>query len=382
MTQIANIFSLRMARAIVIVGLLESVAKADELFINVDKVEVLEVIQEAPVVADVVVFPAVGQGEVVKAPDKIAQQKPATKIRRLAAPIWYPTIYPNPLAFNMIWVTITDRTFAQARVLASAEKLRIRRPALAVAPQPNAAAQNVIQQQMRKFLEPMLTVELSFAARATGLKLEERRRLNTDGKAWFEKFVADFMKKQDPNQQRMLMQGMQGVWFGNGQQKVESPRDAIRAGVAKLMKDTLSEEKMAAYTDECLKRDEFARQVAVDNLVERIDEKVKLSPDQWKKIAKSLNDHWDKSHVPQLESFTVNRSMWTGAPDQWVLPELTPAQQAVLKRINNRSGQVFINGGIFGRMFGGNVAVFDDMDVDLNVEVVGPAPGAVNPEPE
>ena len=156
MKQVADIFSLRMARsiasAIVVVGLMETVVKAGEPFINVDKVEVHEVVQEAPIVADVVIFPAVGQAEVAKAADKVAKQKPNTKVRRLGAQVWYPTIYPNPLAFNMTWVTITDRTFAQARVLASAEKLRIRRPALAVVPQPNAAAQNAVQQQLRKFL--------------------------------------------------------------------------------------------------------------------------------------------------------------------------------------------------------------------------------------
>ena len=59
-------------------------------------------------------------------------------------------------------------------------------------------------------------------------------------------------------------------------------------------------------------------------MVERIDEKVKLSPDQWKKITKSLNEHWDKNRDPQLEVFALNQSMWPGAPDQWVLPELSP----------------------------------------------------------
>ena len=194
---------------------------------------------------------------------------------------------------------------------------------------------------MRKFLEPMLKAELSFAARVTDLNRDERRKLAADGKAWFEKFLVDFVKKQDPNQQQMLLQGMQGVWFGNQQQKPKIRAMRFESGVTKLVKDTLSKEKATAYANECRKRDEFARQASVDNLVERIDEKVKLSPDQWKKITKSLNDHWDKSRDPQLEAFALNQSMWPGAPDQWVLPELSPAQQAVLKRVNTMSGQMF-----------------------------------------
>src|SRR6185312_4196035 len=99
-----------------------------------------------------------------------------------------------------------------------------RRGAVVRRPVPNAAAQNAIQQQMRKMLEPMLKVELSFAARVTDLNKEERKKLAADGKVWFEKFLVDFLKNQDPNQQQMLLQGMQGVWFGNQQQKPENPR--------------------------------------------------------------------------------------------------------------------------------------------------------------
>jgi hypothetical protein len=312
--------------------------------------------------------------EEVKAADKVAKEKKAAKATKLAAPINYPTLYPNPLAFNLTWVTVTTEKFVQARQLAARQKAMARRAAVR-RPPAIAVAQNGVQQQMRKLLEPGLTTELSFAARVMDLNREERRKLSTDGKVWFEKFLVDYLKKQDPNQQQMLLQGMQGVWFGNQQQRPESPRDAIRIGIAKLVKDMLPKEKVAAYTDECKKRDEFARQTSVDNLVERIDEKVKLSPDQWKKLTKTLNEHWDKNHDPQLESFALNQSMWPGAPDQWVQPLLSPAQQAVLKRINNNSGQMFINGGIFGQMFGGDVAVFDDIDGEAIVEVAEPPAG-------
>jgi len=343
------------------------------LLINVDAVETVQVARPAPTLAPV---------ERVKPAAKDGKLKETSRLVRLTAPIWYPTIYPNPLAFNMTWVAISNKTFADIRALANRQKANVRRIRVAVQPQPNPAAQNAIQQQLRKMLEPMLKAELSFAARATDLNLAERKKLSADGKAWFEKFLVEYLKKMDPNQQQMLLQGMQGVWFGNQQQRTESPRDAVRTGIAKLVKDTLPKEKVATYSDECRKRDEFARQVAIDNLVERIDEKVKLSPDQWQKIAKTLQAHWDNSRDPQLESFALNQSMWPGAPVQWVLPELTPAQQAVLKRVNARSGQVFFNGGIFGQMLGGNVEVVDDIDVEVNVEAAQPAAAAANPEAE
>lgn len=293
-----------------------------------------------------------------------ARAQPARR-KKLGAPIWYPTVYPNPLAFNMAWVSVSDHTFAQVRVLAMAQRSRAKRPAVAFRVQRNAPAPIGIQQQMRRFLEPVLKTELSFAIRAADLNDAERVQLITDGKTWFDDFLTDYLKKLDPNQQQMMIQGMQGVWFGNQQQRPASPRDSIQQGLAKLIKEKLPANKAAAYDRECMLRAEFARRAAVDNTVERLDEKVRLSPDQWKKVTKVLNERWDKNRDPQLEAFAMNHSMWPGAPDQLVLPELTTAQQAVLRRVNQYSGQMFIGGGIFGQMFGGDNSVIDD-DIDFD----------------
>jgi hypothetical protein len=293
-----------------------------------------------------------------------AKQTQTARRKKLGALIWYPTIYPNPLAFNMAWVTVSDRTFSQVRVLATAQKLKTKRAAVVVRAQPKVPALNGIQQQMRRFLEPMLKTELSFAIRAADLNDAERVQLITDGKTWFDGFLTDYLKKLDPNRQQMILQGMQGVWFGNQRERPESPRDLIQQGLAKLIKEKLPAGKAAAYDRECKLRADFARRTAVDNTVERIDEKVRLSPDQWKKITKTLKEHWDKNRDPQLEAFAMNHSMWPGAPDQLVLPELTTAQQAVLRRVNQYSGQMFIGGGIFGQMFGGDNSVIDDIDLD------------------
>jgi hypothetical protein len=310
--------------------------------------------------------PAKKEKSVVK---RNAKQTQLARPKKLGVPLWYPTIYPNPLAFNMAWTNISDKTFADVRALANRQKVVVRRVAIRRQalrqPQQNQNAQNAMQQQMRRFLEPILKTELSFAIRAAELNDTERIKLITDGKTWFEGFLADYLKKLDPNQQQMILQGMQGVWFGNQQQRAESPREAIQAGIAKLIKEKLPAKKVTAYEKECKLRAEFARHTAIDNSVERIDEKVRLSPDQWKKITQALNDHLDKNREPQLESFALNyQTMVSGAPDQWVLPELTPAQQAVLRRVNQYSGQMFIGGGIFGQMFGGDNSVIDDVDLD------------------
>jgi hypothetical protein len=326
--------------------------------------------------------PTVAQEVKPQPANKDAKRKEVSKIVWLVAPIAYPTIYPNPLAFNMVWVTVSDRTFARVRALARRQQQKLNRVQVVIPALQNPAGQNGIQQQLRKFLEPMLTVELSFAARAADLDLGQRNQLRADGKAWFDKFIVEYVKKLDPNQQNMLLQNLQGAWFGNQQQTFESPRQVLRTGIAKLVQDTFPKDKAALYADECKKRDEFARQVSVDNLVERLDAKLKLAPDQWKKITKTLNEHADKKQESQLEGLVFNQSMLPAVPQELVLPELSPAQQAAMTRLNASVNQMFFGGGVFGQMLGGNAQVIDDDGVDVNGEVARPAAPAATSEAE
>src|SRR5262249_5596730 len=71
------------------------------------------------------------------------------------------------------------------------------------------------QQVIRRQLEPMLKVELSFAIRAAQLNADDRNTLITSCKKWFDDFLPDYIKSMDPNQKNMLMQGAQIVVFGN-----------------------------------------------------------------------------------------------------------------------------------------------------------------------
>src|SRR3954452_24879688 len=97
------------AGALVLVALSRVAAQdGDVLFINVDAA----VAKPEPALATV---------------DKPARKK-VSKAKRPAAPICYPSLYPNPLAFNMTWFPITDRTFAEFRALANRQLAKARRP--------------------------------------------------------------------------------------------------------------------------------------------------------------------------------------------------------------------------------------------------------------
>jgi hypothetical protein len=232
----------------------------------------------------------------------------------------------------------------------------------------NGPIQPGIAQQIRLLLQPMVKAELSFAVRVAKPTDDEKKALIAGAKKWFDEFAGDFVKNQSPNQQQMFLQGAQGVWMGGRPNEYGNPRDAIREGVAKVVAAALPREKFFAYKNECRLRSEFAHQVCVENLVERIDEKVKLSPEQWKKINKSLDQHLDPSEQPQLESFAISNNMWPGVPDQWVIPELGPAQQMVIRRINRtRNSSTFFGGGVFGMMFGGgDDGAIDDIQIEFD----------------
>ena len=269
--------------------------------------------------------PAAAADQAKQATPDAKQNVVTQRTMRIDRSLALPTMYPNPLAFNMTWLSFPTRSLIEARAIASRQKAMARRAALVRRPLANAAAQNAVEQQLRKMMEPMLKTELSFAARAADLNPAERQKLIASAKEWFDKYLVDFVKNSDPNQQQMILQAQQRVWVAGGQpQRVQNPRETIRAGVAKIVSTTLPKDKATVYASECRKRDEFARQVSVDNVVERIDKKVKLSPDQWKKITKSLNDHWEKARNPQLESLVINGDVAPGAHDQWILSEAQP----------------------------------------------------------
>jgi hypothetical protein len=217
--------------------------------------------------------------------------------------------------------------------------------------------QIVVERQIRARLEPMLKVELSFAIRTSEANDEERRAVIAGSKKWLDEFVVDYAKTQDPNQRQMWLQGLQVI---GGPQSGDDPRDLVQRGVAKVAADTLPKEKVAAYKTECDKRSAFYRDVTVGNLVDLIDAKVILSPEQRQKISASLKEHWDPSWAPQLDLFAMNNDIWPNVPDQWISPELTAAQRNVLNKANRINGQMVIGGGGFGLEAG----EIDDINLD------------------
>jgi hypothetical protein len=225
------------------------------------------------------------------------------------------------------------------------------RPAL------NADAQKALQKQLRQAFEPMLKVELSFACRVAKPTDTERDKLISASIIWFDDFVAEFVTKQDQNEQQMWLQGLRQVVIGGANESTD-PHQLIQQGVAKLVDETLPAEKAAAFKNEADLRADFYRDAIIANLVVQLDDKLTLSPAQGRKISSSLHEQWDEKWPPQIESFTYSSNYFMPSPKQAVRPELSDAQRAVFDQLSHASQRIMVRAAGFGA---GDMEVIDDI---------------------
>jgi hypothetical protein len=107
------------------------------------------------------------------------------------------------------------------------------------------------------------------------------------------------------------------------------PRTQIREGLAKAVKTKFSPELAEKFEGEIAKRDASRRQLAVRNLVARLDRDLVLSPDQRIKVTESLSSHWQDSWCQSLEMFMYDYQFLPPIPDQYVAPFLNDPQKKI-----------------------------------------------------
>ena len=140
------------------------------------------------------------------------------------------------------------------------------------------------------------------------------------------------------------------------------------------MKTQLSAELATRLQDEVAKRDASRKQLAVRNLVARLDRELVLSPDQRDKVAASLSSHWDDSWCQSLEMFMYDYQFFPPIPDQYVAPFLNDPQKKVWR--STQKVQTFWGG--FGMM--GGVMVDDPLEDD-ELKVARQEAAKQDPEP-
>ena len=114
------------------------------------------------------------------------------------------------------------------------------------------------------------------------------------------------------------------------QRAANDPRKMIQEGLVRVLKSHLSEEQVARYRKELATRAEAKKQLALRNLVARLDHDLILSPDQ-RKVGESLAAHWDDAWGQSLEMYLYDNNFFPPISDQYVSPFLNESQKKIWK---------------------------------------------------
>jgi hypothetical protein len=201
-----------------------------------------------------------------------------------------------------------------------------------------------VQQYMQQF-RPILRAEYHIVRVVCRLTPDQRKEIARAG----EQTVRDSAKKYVEMMRRPMTAA---------QRAALDPRRQIREGLAKAVKSRLSPELAAQLQDEIARRDVARKQLAVRNLVARLDRDLVLSPDQRGKVAESLSSHWEDSWCQSLEMFMYDYQFLPPIPDQYVAPFLNDAQKKIWRGI--QKVQSYFGG--FGMM--GGIMVDDPLEDD------------------
>ena len=224
-------------------------------------------------------------------------------------------------------------------------------------------ADGQIQQYMQQF-RPILRAEYHIVRVVCRLTPEQRNEIARAG----EQTVREAARKYSEMMHRPMTAA---------QRAALDPRKQIREGLARRpSRLRLSAEMVARYQEEIARRDASRKQLAVRNLVARLDRDLVLSPDQRDKIEESLTSHWDDSWCQSIEMFMHDYQFVPPVPDQYVAPFLNDAQKTIWRGTQKFNG--FFGG--FGMM--GGIMVNDPLEDDeLRVAREEAAKNDPKPEP-
>jgi hypothetical protein len=145
---------------------------------------------------------------------------------------------------------------------------------------------------------------------------------------------------------------MRGIRAGE-QPGYPDPRKLITEGLSKSIKATLSAEQAARYQEELDKRIENRKQVALTNLVAKLDQDLVLTADQRGKLFQSLSKSWKDSWGQSLEMLFYGEHYFPSLPDNDVIPILNATQKEVWSGIPKQNnvfwgwnGMAFVQGAV------------------------------------
>jgi hypothetical protein len=190
-------------------------------------------------------------------------------------------------------------------------------------------------QQFTQQFRPILRAEYHVVRVACGLTPEQRKVIARAA----EQVLRDAATKHLETMRRPMTMA---------QRASHDPRRLIQEGLASAVKAQLPADQAARYQDELAKRNAGRKQVAVRNLVARLDHDLILSPEQRDQLSESLSSHWDDSWGQSLEMFMYNGYL-PPIPDQYVAPYLSETQRRIWRstqKVQGFFGQMAMIGGM------------------------------------
>jgi hypothetical protein len=152
----------------------------------------------------------------------------------------------------------------------------------------------------------------------------QRKQLAREG----ELAIGDAARRFVELQQKM----MRGQWR-RGMEQYPEPRRVMEEVLGKSLTGILSSEQLVRYQGEVAKRDASSKQVALDNLVAKLDADLVLTANQREKISESLSSHWNDFWSQSLQMLQNLEHFFPAIPDELVVPFLTENQKRSWQRI-------------------------------------------------
>lgn len=182
----------------------------------------------------------------------------------------------------------------------------------------NAQVNAQLQQWIPHFTQqfrPILLAELNFIRQHCDLAKEQRPKIKAAGEAALTAAVRKMAEQQMGNRG-----GMQGA---------ADPRRTIRDALAKALKETLTAEQMAKYTEQANQRAALRKRAAILNVVARLDTIMCLTAEQRGKITESISAAWQENWEQWLFLTVYGDQYFPTVPDQLVVAHFNADQQAV-----------------------------------------------------
>jgi hypothetical protein len=180
------------------------------------------------------------------------------------------------------------------------------------------------EREIRNRLQPVLKKELAFANRVCKLEKPQRAALNEAGQEAIKKAAYQYVQAQHNPQQ-------QNIAFNVGRNIAQpNPLKMLQAAFLDTAREQLPAQSFDALQAEYAKRDEYRKQVLIENLLVVLDRKLNLTKQQRTDIATSLSAEWNDSWAPQIQCFLLtDQDMIPRFPDKCVSPYLQPAQKTI-----------------------------------------------------